>query len=80
MLPDMHNIQGICIYYVEVGWFEQYEHCKISMLTITSLGLVVIVTIHHRSVVTVWIMQDSRDALRQSLADIISVEKCCSYI
>jgi hypothetical protein len=40
MLQGMDHMETSCVFYVKVGRFEQFEHSKISVLTITSLGIV----------------------------------------
>jgi len=41
----MDHIEASCIFYVKVGKVHQLEQSKISVLTVTSLGIVML-TIH----------------------------------
>jgi len=45
MLQDMDHMEASCIFYLKVGRFHQLERSKISILTVTSLGIVML-TIH----------------------------------
>jgi len=45
MLQDMDHMEASCIFYVKVGRFDQLEQSKISVLTVTSLGIVML-TVH----------------------------------
>jgi len=40
MLQEMDHMEVICVLYVKVGRFDQFEQSKISVLTVTSLGTV----------------------------------------
>ena len=40
MMQDMDHIETSCVLYVKVGTFDQLEQCKISIFTVTSLGIV----------------------------------------
>jgi len=42
MLQDMDHMEASCISYAKVGRFDQFEQSKISVLTITSLGIVML--------------------------------------
>jgi len=35
MLQDMDHMEAICIFYIKVGGFDQFEQSKISVLTVT---------------------------------------------
>jgi len=52
MLQDIEHKEASCIFYVKVGRFHQLEQSKISILTITLLGIVML-TVHHDSMVSV---------------------------
>jgi len=39
MLQDMDDMEASCIFYVKVGTFDQLEQSKISVLTVTKLGI-----------------------------------------
>jgi len=34
MLQEMDHMEACCVFYVKVGWFDQFEHSKISILNI----------------------------------------------
>jgi len=42
MLNDMDHMEASCVLYVKVGRFHQLEQSKISVLTVTSLGIVML--------------------------------------
>ena len=46
MLQDMTNMEASCVFYVKVGRFDQFEQSKFSVLTVTSLGIVML-TVHN---------------------------------
>ena len=46
MLQDMDHMEARCIFYVKVRRFDQFEQSKISVLTDTSLGIVML-PVHH---------------------------------
>jgi len=52
MLHDMDQMEASCIFYVKVGRFDQFEPNKISVLTVTSLGIVLL-TVHYDLMVSV---------------------------
>jgi len=39
MLQDVDQMEASCVFYVKVGKFDQLEQSKISVLTVTSLGI-----------------------------------------
>jgi len=45
MLQDMDPMEASCLLNVKVGRFDQLEPSKISILTVTSLGIVML-TVH----------------------------------
>jgi len=45
MLQDMEHMEASCVFYVMVGRFHQLEESKISVLTVTLLGTVIL-TVH----------------------------------
>jgi hypothetical protein len=42
MLQEMDHMEASCVFYVKVGRFDQFEQSKVSVLTVTSLGIVMI--------------------------------------
>jgi len=79
MLEDMDHMEASCIFYVKVGRFDQFEQSKISILTVTSLGMVMLTT-HHDLMVSMWFMKDPGDVFRQTSWDVLSLEWCPLYI
>ena len=55
MLQEMDHMEASCIFYVKVGRFDQFEQSKISVLTVTSLGIVMI-TVHYNLIFRVLVM------------------------
>jgi len=76
MLQNMDHIEASCIFYVEVGMLHRLEQSKIHVLTVTEFGIAML-TVHHLASVSCKIPQDF---LRQTSADILSVEECTVYI
>jgi len=79
MLQDMDHIEASCIFYVEVGTLNRLEQSKISILTVTTLGIAML-TVHHDMMFSVCFMYDPRDFLRQTSADVLSVKECTVLI
>jgi hypothetical protein len=52
MLHEKDQIEASCVFYVKVGRFDQFEQSKISILTVTSLGIVML-TVHYDLIVNV---------------------------
>ena len=52
MLQEMDDMQASCVFYVVVGRFDQFEQSKISVLTVTSLGIVML-TVHYNLIISV---------------------------
>jgi hypothetical protein len=46
MLDDVDLMEANCVFYVKFGRFHQFEQIKISVLTISSLGIVLL-TVHY---------------------------------
>jgi len=42
MLQEIDHIEASCVLYVKVGRFDQFEQSKISVLTVISLGIVIL--------------------------------------
>jgi len=42
MLHGRDHMEASCVFYVRVGRFNQFEQSKISVLTVTSLGIVML--------------------------------------
>jgi len=78
-LQDMDHMEASCVFYVKVPRFDQLVQSKICILTVTSLGILII-TVHHSLMISMWFMLDPVDVLRQTSPDILSVEDCPLYI
>jgi hypothetical protein len=55
MLQEMDHMEATCVFYVEIGRFDQIEQSKISVLTVTSMGIVML-TVQYDLLVTVSFM------------------------
>jgi len=74
MLQVMDNMEASCIVYVKVGMFTHLEQSKISLLTVNNSGIVTL-TVQHDMVVSIISMQYPGDYLRQTSADVLSLEQ-----
>ena len=52
MLEEMDHMEASCVLYVKVGRIDQFEQTKISVLTVTSLGIVML-TVHYDLIISV---------------------------
>ena len=73
MLQNMDNIEASCVFYVKVSTITHLEQSKISLLTVNKLGIVRL-TVQHDMIVTVSFMLYHGDYLRQTSADVLSLE------
>jgi len=74
MLQVMDNMEARCVFYVKVGTFTHLEQSKISLLTVNKSGIVML-TVQHDMIVNVIFMQSLGDYLRQTSADVLSLEQ-----
>jgi len=74
MLQVMDNMKASCVFYVKVGMFTHLEQSKISLLRFHNSGIVTL-TVQHDMIVSVILMQYHGDYLRQTSADVLSVEQ-----
>jgi len=74
MLQVMDNMEASCVFYVKVGMFTHLEQSKISLLTVNKSGIVTL-TVQDDMIVTVIFMHYPGDHLRQTSADVHSVEQ-----
>jgi hypothetical protein len=79
MLKDMDHMEAISVFYVKVGRFDPLEQDKICDLTITSFRILML-TIHYNLMVSVWFMEDTRNDIRQTSPDVLSIQECPYYI
>jgi len=78
-LQDRDLMEASCIFYIKVGRFDQLEHNKISVVTVTALGIVIL-TVNHDFMVSVWFVWYPGDVLRQTSPNVLSVESSPLYI
>jgi hypothetical protein len=52
MLQEMHHMEASWVFYVKDGRYDQFEQSRISILTVTSLGIVML-TVHYDLIVSV---------------------------
>ena len=74
MLQVVDNMEASCIVYVNVGTFTHLEQSKISLWTVNKSGIVTL-TVQHDMIVTIIFMQYPGDYLRQTSADVLSLEQ-----
>jgi len=74
MLQVMDNMEASCVFYVKVSTFTNLEQSKISLWTVNKPGIVML-TVHHDMIVSVIFMQYPGDYLRQTSADVLSLEQ-----
>jgi len=73
MLQDMNNTEGSCVFYVKVSKFTHLEQSKTSLSAVNNLGIVRL-TGQHDLIVNISFMNYPRNSLRQTSADVHSVE------
>jgi hypothetical protein len=73
MLHGMDHMEASCIFYVKVGTFTNLEQSKICLLTVIKSGIQAL-TIRYDMIVRVVFMLYPIDYLRQTSADILSLE------
>jgi len=78
MLQDMDNMEASCIFYVMVSTFTLLEQSKTTLWTVNKSGIVRL-TVHHDLIVSVSFMYYPSDSLRQTSADVLSLEQCPIY-
>jgi hypothetical protein len=75
MLQDMDNSEASCVFHVKVGTFTHLEQSKTSLLTANKTGIDRL-TVQRDLIVTVSFLNYPGDKLRQTSADVISLEQC----
>ena len=78
MLQDIDNMEASCVFYVKVSMFTHLEQSTTSLLTANKSGIVRL-TIQHDLIVSISLMYYPGDSLRQTSADVISLEHCAIY-
>jgi hypothetical protein len=74
MLQDMDSMEVSCIFYVKVGELNHLERSQIWLVTVNKAEIVRL-TVQHDMNVSVSFMYYARDLLRQTSADILSLEE-----
>jgi hypothetical protein len=74
MLQVMDNIEVSYVFYVKVSTLTHLEQSKIGLLTVNISGIVML-TIQHDMIVSVSFMLSPGDYLRQTSADVRSLER-----
>jgi hypothetical protein len=78
MLQDMDNMDASCVSYFKVGMFTHQEQSKTSCL-IVNKSRIVRLHIQYDLIVSVSFMYYPWDCLRQTSADVFSLEHCRIY-
>jgi len=78
MLQGMDNMEASCIFYVKVGTFTHLEQSKTSHLTVNKSGIVRL-TVQHDLIVSISFVYHPGYSLRQTSADIPSLQHCPIY-
>jgi hypothetical protein len=73
MLQVMDNMEVSCVFYVKVSTFTHLEQSRIGFLTVNKSGIMTL-TVHHDIIVSVSFMLYPGDYLRQTSADVHSLE------
>jgi hypothetical protein len=78
MLQDMDNMEASCVFYVKVSRFTHLAQSKTTLLTVNQLGMVRLI-VRHDLIVSVSFMYYPAEHLRQTSADILSLEQSPIY-
>jgi hypothetical protein len=74
----MENMVASCIFYVKVGTLTHLEQSITYLLTVNQTGIVRLM-VQHDFIVSISFVHYPRDNLRQTSADILSLEQCPIY-
>jgi len=75
----MDDTEACCVIDVKAGMPDRVQSSKISILTVTKMGIVML-TVQHDLIVSVSFMEYPRDFLGQTLPDIRSLDEFPLYI
>jgi hypothetical protein len=78
MLQDMDNMEASCIFYDKVSTLFHLAQSKTTRLTVNQSGIVSLI-VRHDLIVSVSFMYYPGDHLRQTSADVLSLEQCPIY-
>jgi len=79
MLQDMDNMEASSVIYVRVSTFTHLEQSKTSLLIVSKSGIVRL-TVQHDLMVSISLMYFPGDSLRQTSANVLSLEQLPIYI
>jgi len=74
MLQDMDHMEASCIFHVKVGMFDQLEQSKIWVLTVTTLGIEMLI-VQHDMILSICFLYHPGDFLSQTSLDVLSVKE-----
>lgn len=75
MLQRMDHMVASYVFYTKFGMFDQVEQNKLCVVTFSTLGIA-LQTVLHDFIVSICFMYDSRDLLKETSPDILSIEEC----
>jgi len=78
MLQDMDNMEASRVFYVKFSTFTHLAHSRTTLVTVNQSGMVRLI-VRDDLIVSVSFMYYPRNYMRQSSADILSVEQCPIY-
>jgi hypothetical protein len=78
-MQDVNHAEASCVFQVKVGMLDRLGQSNICILTVTTLSMARL-TIQHYMNFSVCFPYDPRHTLRQTSADILSVEACSVYV
>jgi hypothetical protein len=73
MVQEMDNMEASCVFYVKVSTFTHLEQSTTTLLTVNQLGIVRL-TVRYDLIVSVSFMYYPGDYLRQTSAEVLSLE------
>jgi len=78
MFQDMGSMEASCVLYVKVGMLNHFEHSQIWVVTVNKAGRVS-PPVQHDLIVSVSSMHYLGEFLRQTSAEVLSLEECPIY-
>jgi len=79
MLQDMDSMEASCVFYIKVGMINHLQQSQIWLVADNTMEMVWR-TIQHDLIVRISFIYYPGDCLRQSSADILSLEECPMFI
>ena len=74
MMQDMDNMEASCVFYVKVSKFTHLAQSKTTLLTVNQSAMVRL-NVQHDLIVSINFIYYPRDYLRQTSADVLSLEQ-----